>query len=273
MDGRAGRLDRSLRYGSSSAGNLVDGLEFDPFHQLVGFFETRQFHGNAQPNRTCALGSATESVILINFLKIFTALQEQVFCINSKNKPLMAFWVHSLADAPTPWQMGFQDPATASMEGIVDLHHDICFFLLVILVLVLWLGARIVLSFHWRHQPTPERFNHHTNLELVWAILPSLIVTLIALPSLTLIYTFDDLVAKPALTVKVLGKQWYWSYQIKEHVQQALVHPELLLESSSLILDWHFLCSYFSFFKNFLQKRAFSKVQIKILTFKIFSHF
>lgn len=153
----------------------------------------------------------------------------------------MASWLlHSLADAPTPWQMGFQDPATASMEGIVDLHHDICFFLLVILVLVLWLGARIVMSFHWRHQPTPERFNHHTNLELVWAILPSLIVTLIALPSLTLIYTFDDLVAKPALTVKVLGKQWYWSYQIKEHVQQALVHPELLLESSPVILSQPF---------------------------------
>ena len=146
----------------------------------------------------------------------------------------MTFWVlvQSLADAPTPWQMGFQDPATANMEGIIDLHHDICFFLLVILVLVLWLGARIVNSFHYTKQSMPERFNHHTNLELVWAILPSLIVTLIALPSLTLIYTFDDLVAKPALTVKVLGRQWYWSYQMKEHVQQTLVDPNLLLDLS-----------------------------------------
>jgi hypothetical protein len=38
-------------------------------------------------------------------------------------------WLQSFADTPTPWQMGFQDPATASMEGIIDLHHDICFFL------------------------------------------------------------------------------------------------------------------------------------------------
>jgi len=146
----------------------------------------------------------------------------------------MTFWVcvQSLADAPTPWQMGFQDPATASMEGIIDLHHDINFFLLVILVLVLWLGARIVTSFHYTQQPMPERFNHHTNLELVWAILPSLIVTLIALPSLTLIYTFDDLVAKPALTVKVLGRQWFWTYQMKEHIQQTLIDPNALLELS-----------------------------------------
>nr|YP_009054626.1 cytochrome c oxidase subunit 2a [Chlorotetraedron incus]AIK29114.1 cytochrome c oxidase subunit 2a [Chlorotetraedron incus] len=139
-------------------------------------------------------------------------------------------WVHSNADAPTPWQMLFQDPATAAMEGIVDLHHDICFFLITILVLVLWLGARIVYSFHHTRMPVPERFNHHTNLELIWAILPSLVVTLIALPSLTLIYTFDDLIAKPALTVKVVGKQWYWSVEMNEHVHYSLVDIDRLME-------------------------------------------
>lgn len=139
----------------------------------------------------------------------------------------------SFADAPTPWQMGFQDPATASMEGIIDLHHDICFFLLMVLMLVLWLGGRIVTSFHYTKQPQPERFNHHTNLELIWSILPSLIVTLIALPSLTLIYTFDDLVAKPALTVKVLGKQWYWSYEMHENIQQSILNADSLLDLSS----------------------------------------
>lgn len=146
----------------------------------------------------------------------------------------MTYLIHffSFADSPTPWQMGFQDPATASMEGIYDLHADICFFLLMILVLVLWVGGRILTSFHYTKQPTPERFNHHTNLELIWSILPSAIVTLIALPSLTLIYTFDDLVAKPALTVKVLGKQWYWSYQMHEHIQQSILNADALLDLS-----------------------------------------
>lgn len=140
------------------------------------------------------------------------------------------------ADAPVAWQMWSQDPATSNMEGIVDLHADIMFFQIVIQVLVLWLGFRIVMSFHHNLQPVPERFNHHTSLELVWAILPSVIVTLIALPSLSLTYCFDDLVGKPRLTVKVVGAQWYWKYSMHEHVQMNLTKAaeRLLLEDSNL---------------------------------------
>nr|YP_009054673.1 cytochrome c oxidase subunit 2a [Neochloris aquatica]AIK29161.1 cytochrome c oxidase subunit 2a [Neochloris aquatica] len=139
-------------------------------------------------------------------------------------------FVISNADLPTPWQMLFQDPLTLAMEGIVDLHHDICFFLITILILVLWLGARIVYRFHHTRMPVPERFNHHTSLELIWAILPSLVVTMILLPSLTLIYTFDDLILKPRLTVKVVGLQWYWRYAMDEHVHYNLVNVDRLLE-------------------------------------------
>jgi heme/copper-type cytochrome/quinol oxidase subunit 2 len=141
--------------------------------------------------------------------------------------------VVSLADAPAPWQMGFQDPATKAMMGIVDLHHDICFFLITILILVLWLGGRILYSFHHTRQPTPERFNHHTSLELVWAIFPSLIIAIIALPSLTLIYSFDDLAADPYITVKVVGRQWFWVYFCKESVVTTLVDPQTILKNSS----------------------------------------
>lgn len=139
---------------------------------------------------------------------------------------------HCGADAPTPWQMGFQDPATKAMMGMVDLHHDITFFLITIMVLVMWLGGRILVGFHHTRNPMPERFNHHTNLELIWAILPSVVVCLIALPSLTLIYSFDDLAAEPYYTVKVIGRQWYWSYEMKEHVHYHLVDPAQLLALS-----------------------------------------
>lgn len=114
--------------------------------------------------------------------------------------------------------MLFQDPATSNMEGIVDLHADICCFQIVVLIQVLWVGARIVVVFHHSHQPTAERFNHHTRLEVVWAVQPSVIVTLIRQPSQSLVYTFDDLVTKPCQTVKITGRQWYWSYAIDEHV-------------------------------------------------------
>jgi cytochrome c oxidase subunit 2 len=127
--------------------------------------------------------------------------------------------MNCLADSPLPWQIGFQDPATANMQGIIDLHHDIVFFLIAILTVVLWMGARIAYEFHHSRQPNAERMNHHTQLELIWSILPSVIVLLIALPSLTLIYSLDDQVEKPALSVKIIGRQWYWSYQVSEILQ------------------------------------------------------
>lgn len=138
------------------------------------------------------------------------------------------------ADVPSAWQMGFQDPATKAIMGVVDLHHDICFFLITILILVLWVGGRILVAFHHNHMPMPERFNHHTNLELVWAVLPSLIISFIALPSLTLIYSFDDLAADPFLTVKVIGYQWAWRYELKEHLRHSLVDPNLLVSLEKL---------------------------------------
>lgn len=125
-------------------------------------------------------------------------------------------------DAPVAWQMWFQDPATSVMEGITDQNADIHFFLVVILLQVQWLIFRIVYRFHHTSMPVPERFNHHTSLELVWAIQPSVIVTLIALPSLSLIFTYDDLVRKPMQTVKVIGRQWYWQYALKESVDLSL---------------------------------------------------
>ncbi len=137
-------------------------------------------------------------------------------------------------DRPVAWGMYQQDPATSVMEGIRDLNRDIHFFLIVILIQVLWLIFRIVYRFHHKSMPVPERFNHHTSLELVWAILPSVIVTAIALPSLSQIFTYDDLVAKPMLTVKVVGRQWYWQYALRESVDFSLrKQREILLQADS----------------------------------------
>jgi cytochrome c oxidase subunit 2 len=137
----------------------------------------------------------------------------------------------SRADAPVAWQMGFQDPATANMQGIVDLHHDIIFFLIVIFSVVSWIGAKILYRFHYTNQSLPERINHHTNLELIWSILPSLIILSIAFPSLTLIYSLDDQVETPGLTVKIVGRQWYWSYEMRDHFKQTFYNADRLLKA------------------------------------------
>lgn len=121
-------------------------------------------------------------------------------------------------DAPEPWQMGFQDPATPIMQGIIDLHHDITFFMIVIAVFVLWMIARTVYHFHADKNPLPEKIIHGTAIEIAWTVTPSLILVLIAIPSFALLYSLDEVV-DPAVTVKAIGHQWYWSYEYSDYSQ------------------------------------------------------
>jgi heme/copper-type cytochrome/quinol oxidase subunit 2 len=116
-------------------------------------------------------------------------------------------------DAPVPWQMNFQTPATEIMEKIVDLHHDIMFFLIVIVVFVSWMMGRIIQFYRSQNKLSLRvAFSHHTILEQVWTIIPTYILVLIAAPSFSLLYAIDALV-EPRITVKVIGHQWYWTYE------------------------------------------------------------
>ena len=124
--------------------------------------------------------------------------------------------VISLADAPEAWQLGFQDPATPVMQGIIDLHHDIFFFMIVVAVFVLWMLARTLYHFHQSRNPIPEKIIHGTTIEIAWTVAPSLILVLIALPSFALLYSIDEVI-DPAITLKAIGHQWYWSYEYSDY--------------------------------------------------------
>lgn len=71
-------------------------------------------------------------------------------------------------DAAEPWQLGFQDAATPMMQGIIDLHHDIMFFLVIIIIFVLWMLVRVLWHFHTKRNPIPERIVHGTTIEIIW---------------------------------------------------------------------------------------------------------
>jgi cytochrome c oxidase subunit 2 len=134
---------------------------------------------------------------------------------------LFLFWATptiALQDAPEPWQLGFQDPATPVMQGIIDLHHDIFFFLVFILAFVMWMLGRTLYHFHKSRNPIPEKILHGTTLEIAWTIAPSLILVFIAIPSFALLYSMDEVV-DPAVTVKAIGHQWYWSYEYSDYNQ------------------------------------------------------
>lgn len=122
------------------------------------------------------------------------------------------FHQFAYCDAAEPWQLGFQDAATPMMQGIIDLHHDIMFFLIIIIIFVLWMLARVLWHFNYQKNPVPERIVHGTTIEIIWTLCPSIILMFIAIPSFALLYSMDEVV-DPSITIKAIGHQWYWSYE------------------------------------------------------------
>lgn len=120
------------------------------------------------------------------------------------------------ADAALPWQMGFQDPATPIAEGIIRFHYDLMFVMVFVAAFVAWMMVRIVFHFEHTKNPVPSTVVHGTVIEIVWTLIPALILVVVAIPSFALLYSVDE-ATDPALTVKVIGHQWYWSYEYSDY--------------------------------------------------------
>jgi cytochrome c oxidase subunit 2 len=122
----------------------------------------------------------------------------------------------SFCDASEPWQLGFQDPATPVVEGMIDFHNYIMIFIIAIGIFVVWMLYQVIVFFNEEAHPLSEKFTHSSLLEIVWTILPALVLLLIAIPSFALLYSLDELI-DPVLTLKVVGHQWYWSYEYSDY--------------------------------------------------------
>jgi len=132
-------------------------------------------------------------------------------------------------DAPESWQIGFQDPGSPVALGIQDLHHDIFFFIVAILIFVVWMLARTLWHFHESRNPVPSKIIHGTTIEIAWTLTPSLILMLIAIPSFALLYSIDEIV-DPAITIKAIGHQWYWTYEYSDYSQNIVFDSYLIPE-------------------------------------------
>jgi cytochrome c oxidase subunit 2 len=124
-------------------------------------------------------------------------------------------------DYPEAGHLLFQDPATPVMEGIINLHHDIMFILIVIVVLVSYLLMRTIILF--TNNKTPSTNTHGETIEVVWTITPAILLMFIGVPSFTLLYSMDEVI-DPAVTVKVVGHQWYWSYEYSDYATDHGAH-------------------------------------------------
>jgi len=137
------------------------------------------------------------------------------------------------------------------MEGIIILHNYIFFYLILIFIFIFWFLTQILYQFFFifhypksRYEVTWIRFHynslrnitHFSQLEIIWTLLPGLVLILIAVPSFSLLYAMDE-VLNPLLTFKAIGHQWYWSYEFSDSLfEQEIVFDSNVLFESQLNL-------------------------------------
>jgi cytochrome c oxidase subunit 2 len=118
----------------------------------------------------------------------------------------------AVAAEPKPWQLGFQPPATEVMDRLSAFHDVLLIIITLIAAFVLGLLVYVMWRFNQQRNPLPSRTSHNTVIEMLWTVVPVLILISIAIPSFKLMY-YMDRVPNPEMTIKVTGHQWYWSYE------------------------------------------------------------
>ena len=194
--------------------------------------------------------------IMSNF-KYFILFYFVSFLVDSKS-PVAA------CDVARKWQVTLQDPATPIMEGIINFHSTIMFFLIIIGVFVCWLLFRCLFFYNESKNSVEniDNFTHSTSLEIVWTLVPAFILLIISFPSFALLYSMDDYDSEnPAYTIRVVGHQWYWSYELDCAIGAA--------KWTRLNPSVSYPCEEFApYSKSATQKEAFLKMTYRFLLLK-----
>ena len=115
-----------------------------------------------------------------------------------------------------PWQMNFQEAASPVMEQFHWFHNYLLIIITAISVFVLGLLVYVCVRFSEKANPKPATFTHNAKIEVIWTVIPVIILVAIAIPSLRTHFEYSDnqtIISNPDLTLKVKGHQWYWNYE------------------------------------------------------------
>src|SRR6185312_10930745 len=137
-----------------------------------------------------------------------------------------AFAANEAAGQPHPWQIDLQAGVTPVMDDIIWFHSFLTWIIIAIAVFVLVLLVTVIVRFNARANPVPSRTTHNTLIEVVWTVVPVLILVAVAVPSFRLLF-YELKIPAADMTVKVTGKQWFWSYS----------YPDQKLEFDSLLIQ------------------------------------
>jgi cytochrome c oxidase subunit 2 len=114
------------------------------------------------------------------------------------------------------WQLGFMNPISPIKREVHDFHNLLLVIITSIVVIVTALLIYAVIKFRRKKNVEPATFAHNTLIEVIWTIIPVIILLVIAIPSFRLLY-FEDRIPEPELSIKVTGYQWYWGYEYMDY--------------------------------------------------------
>ena len=138
------------------------------------------------------------------------------------------------ANQPKEWQLGFQNPASDSMRDIVSFHNNLLLpIIIAISVFVLFLMLYACVRFRASANPNPSKRTHNVTVEILWTLIPCLILIVMAVPSFKILYK-QDTIPKVDLTIKAVGYQWYWGY---EYPDENIIFDSYMIEEKDLRAD------------------------------------
>ncbi len=141
---------------------------------------------------------------------------------------------NAFANQPVDWQLGFQKAASASMRDIVAFHNNLLLpIIIAISVFVLFLMLYACVRFRASANPNPSKRTHNVTVEVLWTLIPCLILIVMAVPSFKILYK-QDAIPKADLTIKAIGYQWYWGY---EYPDENLIFDSYMIEEKDLKAD------------------------------------
>lgn len=122
----------------------------------------------------------------------------------------------AFADQPHLWETGFQKAATPLMQHIENFHDMLLVIITLIVLFVMALLIYVMVRFNEKRNPTPSKTTHNTMIEVLWTVIPVVILVVIAIPSFKLLY-FSDVLPKADMTIRATGHQWYWTYDYPDN--------------------------------------------------------
>ena len=136
-----------------------------------------------------------------------------------------------LANQPKDWQLGFQKSASETMNDIVWFHDYMLLpVITAITVFVLFLIAYACIRFRASKNKEASTTSHNTFIEVIWTLVPCLILIVLAVPSFKVLYSQDE-IPKADVTIKAIGYQWYWGY---EYPDENIIFDSYMIEEKDL---------------------------------------